>query len=142
MAFHLIIISILLTLILGLSLISTACAILPVFLIVSMFILLGTTIGYFSQSQETASVISLIVITGAIFFSNTILPIESLPARIKDIILYNPFVVSEALIKKILIFSFTLDKVLPHLIVIIGYNALFLILSYLGLKYSKYIFRR
>lgn len=112
-------------------------AILPLLLITIMFILLGITIGYFSNSQESSNVISLVIITAAIFLSNTILPLESLPYSLKQIILYNPFVIGESLVKKIIMFEFGFLEVGKEFLVVIGYGVLFSVLSGLGLKYSK-----
>ncbi len=115
--------------------------IIPVLLAVSMFILLGVTIGYFTNSQETANVIGLFLIIAAVFFSNTILPIEALPDYLKQIVEYNPFVVAEIALKKMMVFAFVLDKVKNHIWTLVFYNILFLILSYAGLMRSKKLVR-
>lgn len=140
--FHLIVIGFMLGFVINFDLELFIPSILPLFLIVSMFIFIGMSIGYIARSQETVSVISLIVIAGALFFSNTILPLETLPLKLKEIILYNPFVVSESILKKIMIFSFSLDKVLGLLIRLLWFNGLLLLLTYLGLKFSKVIIRK
>ncbi len=110
---------------------------LPLLLVISMFILLGITVGYFTHSQEAANITSFFVITAALFFSNTILPIEAIPAYLKQIVLYNPFVVGEFALKKMIVFEFALEKISDHLIRLVIYNVIFLILSYFGLSYSK-----
>src|SRR3989338_4964701 len=135
--FHLVVISLILKLIIGFSLETMLYAVIPLFIVASMFILLGITIGYFAKSQESASVVSLVIIAVALFLSNTILPLETIPLRLKEIILYNPFVVSEALLKKILILGFTYDKVITLITKLFIYNLVLLVLSYLGLKFAK-----
>ncbi len=111
--------------------------VLPLFLVTSMFILLGIAIGYFTHSQEAANITSFFVISASIFFSNTILPIEAIPAYLKQIVLYNPFFVSELALKKIIVFEFALEKISNYVILLGIYNVIFGILSYLGLSYSK-----
>jgi len=115
--------------------------IIPILLAISMFILLGITIGYFTNSQETANVIGLFLVIAALFFSNTILPIEALPGYLKQIVEYNPFVVAEFALKKMMVFAFVLEKIKDHVWILILYNILFLALSYIGLMRSKKMVR-
>lgn len=111
--------------------------IVPVLLTVSAFILLGIIIGYVTNSQETANVISLFVIIGSLFFSNTILPLEAVPIYLKQLVLYNPFVIAEFALKKMIVFGFVLDKIKDHIVTLVWYNVIFLIVAYLSLKYSS-----
>ncbi len=106
-------------------------------LIVSLFILIGISIGYFSKSQESANVFSLVIILILLFFSNTILPLESIPLSLKNIILFNPFVIAEAALKKIIIFGFTVKEVSKNIIDLAIYNVILLIISYIGFIRSK-----
>jgi len=101
-----------------------------------MFILLGIVVGYFTHSQETANVASLFIVFGLLFFSNTILPLEALPTYLKNIMLYNPFVVSEFALKKVIVFDFVLDKIKEQLLRLVFYNILFVVASYFGLKHA------
>ena len=78
----------------------------------------------------------------SIFFSNTILPIETLPLRLKEFILYNPFVVSESLIKRVLIFGFSAENVIASLARLFWYNVILVLICYLSLKYSRIAIRK
>ena len=135
--FHIIVISLILSLVIGFNLLTMLYATPVLFLIVTMFILLGIAIGYFANSQETSSVISFVIMAASLFLSSTILPIETMPVRIKDIILFNPFVLSEALLKKVIIFDFSLNQVLGPMFTLFVYIILLLIISYIGLRFAK-----
>ncbi|KAF0203311.1 MAG: hypothetical protein FD167_5648, partial [bacterium] len=69
--------------------------------------------------------------------SNTILPLESIPVYLKHIVLYNPFVVGEAALKRIIVFTFSLDRVGDLLSKLVWYNLILVVVTYLGLKRSK-----
>lgn len=137
MLVQLIIISFGLEFTVGFSLDLMSPVLVPILLTVSMFILLGIIVGYLTNSQETTNIVSLFIIIGSLFFSNTILPIEAVPVYLKQIVLHNPFVVSEFALKKMVVFGFVLDKVNEHITRLIWYNLLFLVAAYLSLKYSS-----
>lgn len=89
-----------------------------IILIASVFILLGMMLGYAFKTQETATVGSLFVGSVLLFFSNTILPLESMPENIKKFVLFNPFVVSENILRELLIFKLDLGSVFNYIIVL------------------------
>lgn len=111
--------------------------VLPGLLVISLFILMGLFIGYVFNSQETATLASLFTVSGALLFSNTILPLEAIPAAMKKVVLLNPFVLSESVIKKVLIFGFSLEKVQMLLLTLGAFIALFFVLTMVALKLYK-----
>ncbi|MBS3168037.1 ABC transporter permease [Candidatus Woesearchaeota archaeon] len=135
--FHLIVIFILLSLFVNFGLQVIGALFLPLLLILSMFILAGLFIGYFTNSQETSNVAVLIVIIISIFFSNTILPLETLPLYLKSFILYNPFVVAENLLKRIILFNFTFERFSELVWRLVIYNILLSVAAYFSLKYAQ-----
>lgn len=88
------------------------------FLLATLFILLGILIGYLFNSEETVALAALSLGSIMLFFSNTILPIETLPEYIKKIIVYNPFVMGEAMIKKIVLFDIGLAALQTEIIIL------------------------
>src|SRR3989344_2567869 len=50
------------------------------FLVISLFVLLGMVLGYIFNNQETSTLGAMFVSSILLFFSNTILPLESLPS--------------------------------------------------------------
>ncbi|MBU1204011.1 MAG: ABC transporter permease [Nanoarchaeota archaeon] len=112
-------------LVLGLLLASTA------------FIFLGMAIGYFFKDEETASIGSISIATIMLFFSNTILPIESLPTTVREIVKFNPFIIAETIIRRIYLFGETIKGVTTPVIFIAVYVVIFIILAFLGRKIAK-----
>ena len=98
-----------------------------ILIITSAFILLGMIIGYLFSSEETATVGAISLGTILLFFSNTIIPLESLTASIKQVVNYNMFVVSDTILRKLLIFEVTLQDVLPQIYILLGHIAVFII---------------
>lgn len=103
----------------------------------SVFILLGMFIGYIFKSGETANIASVSLGAILLFFSNTILPIETLPSSIREIVQFNPYIVGESALRKILLFNQGLDAVLEQIYVLVGYIALLLIIVYLFREFTK-----
>ncbi len=106
-------------------------AVLALIPIISIFILTGMLIGFIFKSEETAMLTTVCVASLFLFFSSTILPLEALPTYLKQIADYNPFVVSESLLKKIMLFKATLPEVSYLFIVLIGYTIILAIITFL-----------
>ena len=114
-----------------------ASTVLVLFLIASLFILLGMLIGYIFKSEETSSLGAISVASILLFFSNTILPIESLPSFIKKIADYNPFVLSENALKEVVLFGISLKEIYPTLIILAGISAVLAGAVYGVMKLTK-----
>ena len=99
-----------------------------VILIASVFILLGMILGYLFKTQETSTLGSLFVGSVLLFLSNTILPLESVPENIKNIVLFNPFVVSESMLRELLIFKLDLGSVLNYILILLGFFVAFTVI--------------
>ncbi|MEK6907378.1 MAG: ABC transporter permease [Nanoarchaeota archaeon] len=108
----------------------------------SVFILLGMLIGYMFRSGETANIASVSLGALLLFFSNTILPIETLPISLRNIVQFNPYIVGETALRKILLFNQDLNAVLPQIYILVGYMTLLLIIVYLFQELSKKWFTR
>lgn len=74
-------------------------------LVSTVFVLMGMFIGFVFKSEETANLGAISIGTLMLFFSNAILPIETLPVGIRDIAKFNPFVLSVTVLKRILLFG-------------------------------------
>jgi len=110
---------------------------LVLFLIAVMFILLGMFVGYLFKSAETSNLASISLVSVLLFFSNTILPLESLPVSIRDIVMLNPFVIAESLLKRIMLFGSSLNNELYYIIVIGIYILIFGILAFAAREATK-----
>jgi len=103
----------------------------------SVFILTGMLVGYLFKSEETAILATVCVASLFLFFSSTILPLETLPTYLKNIADFNPFVLSEGILKKVMLFKYNLTNVKQALMVLVSYTGLLLILVYGAQKISK-----
>ncbi len=105
--------------------------------IVSVFILIGMLIGYLFKSEETAMLATISLASLFLFFSSTILPLETLPESLKSAAGLNPFVISESILKKIMLFKYGFDVVKEPIFILAGYGLLAIFLLYGAEKLSK-----
>jgi len=98
-----------------------------VLIITSAFILLGMIIGYLFNSEETSTIGAISLGTILLFFSNTIIPLETLPASIQNLVEYNMFVVSDSLLRSMIIFESSLSNNVQDLYILLGHIVVFII---------------
>lgn len=110
---------------------------LALFITATVFILLGIFIGYIFQSEETSTLAAMSVAAFLLFLSNTILPVETIPENLKWIALFNPFVIADSILKKLILFQAPLSSVLPQMYMLLSYLALFLVLGFLARLITK-----
>ena len=106
-------------------------------IISSVFILLGGWVGYLFRSNETTNIAAISVSALLLFFSNTILPLETLPTAIRRIVNFNPFIIGEASLKKVLLFNENLVSILPAIYNLLGYIVILLVLIYITRTLTK-----
>jgi len=94
---------------------------LVLFLAASVFTFLGMLMGYIFSTEDTAILTAASLGSLFLFFSGIILPLESVPSLIKQVTIYSPFVISESLLKEILLYSSTLDLFIEELLLLFGY---------------------
>ncbi len=92
--------------------------------ITSFFIMLGMCIGTIFKSEETTALASITISSILLFFSSTIIPLEGMPIVFKKIASFNPFVVSDSLLRESLFFSFSFDAIDTGLYIIVFYIAI------------------
>ena len=109
----------------------------PLLLISTLFIFIGLIIGYLFNSQETGTLASLFLVSGSLLFSNTVLPLESVPQGVKSFLLYNPFVLSEIMLRKVLLFGFSLVQLVDQMKIMVIYIGILVVICYLSLKMYK-----
>ncbi len=96
--------------------------------ITSSFILLGMIVGYIFNSEETSTIGAISLGTILLFFSNTIVPLETLPSSIQRIADFNMFVVSDTILRNIIIFEAGLKESLPEIQILLIHIAVFSII--------------
>lgn len=104
---------------------------------ISVFILIGMFIGYIFNSEETATLASISVGSIMLFFSNTILPLESLPKYIRDIALFNPFVISQEILKSVILFNANLSIFLNNIYILLAYALFFFVITFFARELTK-----
>ena len=87
-------------------------------------------IGYVFKSGETANIGAISIAVALLFFSNTILPLETLPMGIRSIAELNPFVISESVLRKVTLFNESLADMLGSLALLFAYIVVFAALTY------------
>jgi len=107
----------------------------------SVFILLGMLIGYLFKSGETANLAVISLACILLFFSNTILPLETLPLTIRSVAGYNPFIIGVDALKEILLFKAPLNAISTQFYILLAYIAVLvgLILMVRALSKRRYI---
>ncbi|MFH1839666.1 MAG: ABC transporter permease [Nanoarchaeota archaeon] len=107
------------------------------FISATVFIFLGMAIGYAFKSEETALLAAIGIAALLMFFSNTILPIETITEKFKYIALFNPLVVSNSILKKMILFKASLGSVLPELYILLIALVVFFIFTFVAREFTK-----
>jgi len=107
------------------------------FVICSVFVIIGTFVGYLFNSEETSTLAAISLGSIMLFFSNTVLPIETLPSYIREIVKYNPFVLSEEIIRKVMLFGKGLEQVYEPMLILVGVFVGLFVLSWFTRNFKK-----
>ena len=107
-------------------------------LMISIFTLIGMIIGNIFRSEETTTISAIIISCIFLLFSNIILPIEKMSPNIASFAKINPFVVSELLLKRSIIFSSGLTSMFGDLIILFAQVLIIFLLTYILFRIAKY----
>ena len=89
----------------------------------SVFSFMGMGIGYAFKSEETGTLASISTGSLLLFVSGIVLPIETISPTIRNIASFNPFVISESIIREVFLFNAGLSGIWPELLTLAGYTA-------------------
>ncbi|HII71583.1 TPA: ABC transporter permease [Candidatus Woesearchaeota archaeon] len=81
-----------------------------VFLIATLFIIIGMFIGFLFSTEATSTLASITVTSIFLLFSSTMLPTEAMGSMMRRLVEWNPFVISEMALKQTLLFNFGIEK--------------------------------
>lgn len=112
--------------------------ILLLFVSASVFTFLGMGIGYLFTSEETGILASISLGSLFLFISGVVLPIESIAPWLREITLYNPFVISEKLVREVFLFNSALGTIYTDLLILVSYA----IVLFLVILIAETIFRK
>ncbi|MDP3698609.1 MAG: ABC transporter permease [Nanoarchaeota archaeon] len=88
----------------------------------SVFSFMGMGIGYAFKSEETGTLASISTGSLLLFVSGVVLPIETISPAIRSIASFNPFVISESVIREIFLFNAGISGIWPELVTLAGYT--------------------
>ncbi|MEK6937126.1 MAG: ABC transporter permease [Nanoarchaeota archaeon] len=108
-----------------------------IFLLSTLFISLGMLLGYLLRSEETVVLAAFSLGSLFLFLSGTILPLETLPESVKQIADFNPFVLGESVLKKIMLFNLSFTELGFTLYILLSYILVSFVLVYFARKLSK-----
>ena len=103
----------------------------------AFFILLGMLIGYLFNTKQSVTLATVSAALVMLFFSNTILPLETLSSFTRSIVIYNPFILAESLLKKIFLFNSTFSDLAVQFYILVAFCIITLILAIIAKYYSK-----
>ena len=89
----------------------------------SVFSFMGMGIGYAFKSEETGTLASISTGSLLLFVSGIVLPLETISPTIRNIASFNPFVISESVIREVFLFNAGLSGIWPELLTLAGYTA-------------------
>jgi ABC-type multidrug transport system permease subunit len=110
--------------------------ILMIFLLSSVFVLMGMAIGYASRTAETSVLITIVVILFILFFSNLVLPLETI-SYLKQVALYNPLTMATDSLKGISLLGLGFSSQQNTIIALAYYFAALLLLTLVMQEWSK-----
>jgi len=105
--------------------------------IATFFTLLGIIIGYLFHSEETATLGAISISSLLLLTSSVVLPLESMPAYVMKIAKYNPFVISELLLRRAIIFETPLYAIGNEFFLLLGYSLLMIALIFVIVHFGR-----
>lgn len=103
----------------------------------SFFILLGMLFGYIFHTKQTVTLAAISAAMIMLFFSNTILPLETLSSYTRSFVQYNPFILGESMLKKVLLFAAPIQSITEPLYLLLGFSFAVLVGAILARYFSK-----
>jgi len=87
----------------------------------TLFSFVGMGVGYVFMSEETGTLAAISFGSLCLFLSSLIIPLESMPAMVRQIAYYNPFVIAERLLRSIILFQPKIKFLATDLFILLGY---------------------
>jgi ABC-2 type transport system permease protein len=113
------------------------------FLSASMFTFLGMVVGYLFTSEETGVLASFSLGSLFLFVSGVILPLEGLATWVKEISAFNPFIITENLLRSVFIFGTSLTEMWFDLTLLLVYTIiLFMVILIIESVFHKHLVKR
>lgn len=108
----------------SLDVLGNISALLPVtVLLAAIFIFAGMTIAYLSKTNQTSILMTTFVALAFFLFSNAVNSLEAMPKVAATIAQFNPIVIANSALKKILIYNLPLNFSIPEATMLLLYAA-------------------
>ena len=107
--------------------------------ITAFFILTGMFVGYIFRSEETTTIAAITVCSIFMFFSSTILPLESMPLLLQKFAEFNPYVLSESALRQSVFFEFGFNQLIDVLLWLVAYSVFMFVIVLMLQRYMKVI---
>lgn len=98
-------------------------------LIGTLFIFLGMFIGYLLNTKQSVTIASLSFSLVFLFFSNTLLPLETLSRYTRDLVMWNPFIIGETMLKRLFLFASPTNELAFGVYALVAWCVLALLLA-------------
>lgn len=92
------------------------------------FTLLGIVIGYIFNTEHTVMLSAISVSSFFFILSDLILPLESMPAQLIEIMNFTPFILATNLLRKVVFFNISLDSLTIEFYSLVGLCAIVLLI--------------
>lgn len=106
-------------------------------LLSAIFILIGLFLGYIFNSEESATTGAISVGLVFLLFSNTIMPLETLSGILRQIVMYNPFVVGVEILKRLVLFESDLSVIHNLIYILLAWFGVVMVLAVVGSYIAK-----
>ncbi len=90
-------------------------------LLIAVFVLLGMTLGYVFNSEETATLGAISVGSLLLFLSDVIIPIERMPRYIGRIAEFNPVVIGGDLLRSSILYDIGMNALFGRMVILVIY---------------------
>lgn len=106
-------------------------------LCISLFTLIGMSLGYLLRTQEGSMVASIAVGSIFLLLSNLIIPLESMAKVIQNFTPLNPYVVSSEVLRKLIIFKLEWTDLMPAFLFLAVLSAVIFVAMVIIQRLSK-----
>ena len=103
----------------------------------TLFIFIGMFVGYLFETSESVTVAAISVSTILLFISNVVLPVEVMSGFMRYAVKFNPLVVTEGIIKKILLFGSGFVMFSDMFVMLTAFAGFFFVLTILMWQLDK-----
>lgn len=96
----------------------------PVLVLLTLiFIFIGMSFAYFSKTTQSSILMTTFVALGFFLFSNAVTSLEAMPKLAAAVAQFNPVVIANSALKKILIYNLPVAFMIPETVMLLVYTA-------------------